>query len=152
MSHSSRTLYYREQDALVLPAKLSSLDTLNAWISDIAVELALPKKVTRHLYIAVDEIAANIISYANIDGADKSCPVITLRISFDSAKRMLTLVFSDNGIPFNPLELEEPDIFAPEHEREIGGLGVLLVKKLMDSVEYYHSDGQNILTLRKIVN
>ena len=57
------------------------------------------------------------------------------------------LIFSDNGKPYNPLDANEPDITASAEERSIGGLGIFMVRKMMDNVEYMYKDGQNVLTL-----
>lgn len=62
---------------------------------------------------------------------------------------MVVLVFIDQGIPYNPLENKDPDITLNLEEREIGGLGIYMVKKIMDEVSYEYMDGQNILRMRK---
>ena len=59
----------------------------------------------------------------------------------------MKLIFRDNGKPYNPLNAEEPDVTASAEERSIGGLGIFMVRKMMDNVEYMYKDGQNILTL-----
>ncbi len=61
----------------------------------------------------------------------------------------VTIVFSDKGVPYNPLKREDPDVGMSADERDIGGLGIFLVKKTMDNVEYSFRDGRNILTIRK---
>ena len=61
----------------------------------------------------------------------------------------MTLVIKDNGFPFNPLEKEEPDISLSASEREIGGLGIFITKKTMDTFSYTYENGQNILTMTK---
>ncbi len=149
MSHGIKTFYYQGQDVLILPAKLSSFSTLKAWLSTIATELVLSEKITKHLYIVADEIVANTASYAYAKEEDAIEPTMMIRVYFDSTVHTLTLIFSDNGSPFNPLEVEAPDILATAEERNVGGLGVFLVKKLMDSVTYAYMNGQNVLTLEK---
>ena len=61
----------------------------------------------------------------------------------------VTLTFLDRGVPYDPLQREDPDVTLPAEERDIGGLGILLTKKTMDDVAYEYRDGQNILTLKK---
>ena len=61
----------------------------------------------------------------------------------------MTLVITDNGVPFNPLERDEPDISLSAAEREIGGLGIFITKKTMDTVSYAYENGKNILTMTK---
>ncbi len=175
MPHSIKTLHPHKhgQESLTLPATSSTLEAFKDWLSDFAQELSLSAKVKNHLLIAVDEIVANIISYAypvhkgctgvcdlnsmgnhgmesdDADNDNMDKHVITLHISYDNLQHTLTLIFTDNGSAFNPLKMEEPNILAPEEERKEGGLGIFLVKKLMDSVEYKYANGQNILTLTK---
>ena len=59
----------------------------------------------------------------------------------------MRLIFADNGKPYNPLDAEEPDITAPAEARAVGGLGIFMVRKMMDNMEYMYKDGQNVLTL-----
>ena len=84
-------------------------------------------------------------SYAYGDGTGNAA----LQFSFDENERLMTLVVSDEGVPFNPLEKEEPDITLSAAEREIGGLGIFITKKTMDTVSYSYEDGRNILTMTK---
>ena len=61
----------------------------------------------------------------------------------------MRIVFKDHGIPYNPLEKADPDVTLPAHKRKIGGLGIFMVKKVMDELSYEYKDGQNIMTIRK---
>lgn len=97
-------------------------------------------KVIRQALIAVDEIFSNIVNYSGADKATLRCLAVGQEI---------TLSFEDNGKAYNPMDAEEPDITAPQEEREIGGLGIFIVKKSMDDVRYEYRNGRNILTLRK---
>ena len=72
-----------------------------------------------------------------------------LSCEFDENERLMTLVIKDNGTPFNPLERDEPDISLSADDREIGGLGIFITKKTMDTVNYSYENGQNILTMTK---
>ena len=74
---------------------------------------------------------------------------MTIRVEEASEPLGVILTFIDSGIPYNPLDKADPDVTLSAEEREIGGLGIFLVKKLMDEVNYQYSEGQNILTLRK---
>lgn len=98
--------------------------------------------LTMKLLVAVDEIYSNIVRYSGAMFAE-----VTVSIQEDK----LSLVFADNGKPYNPLETEVPDITASAEDREIGGLGVFMVRKMMDSVEYEHIQGLNKLTLSKFL-
>lgn len=94
--------------------------------------------------ISCEEIIVNIISYAYPEGRDG---YIWLGVTKD--KEELCIEIQDGGIPFNPLERQEPDIFQELEEREIGGLGIFLVLRMMDHVEYRYEEGRNKLRLRK---
>ncbi|MDO4740243.1 MAG: SpoIIE family protein phosphatase [Eubacteriales bacterium] len=98
----------------------------------------IPLKIGMRLKIAVDEIYSNIVRYSNAEAAELRC---TLNDG------TLTLQFSDDGAPYNPLDTKEPDVTASAEEREIGGLGIFMVRKMMDSVDYEFSKGMNRLTL-----
>ena len=145
MSKNIRTFKYNGEDTLSLPARPEAFETLRSWIENIAAELALPTKTGRHLLIAADEIFTNISSYGYPAG-DGSANV---SVEFDMDDRVLTLTFSDTGVAYNPLEAGEPDIAAPLEDRQIGGLGIFMVRKLMDEVEYRRDGDRNVLILTK---
>jgi len=73
----------------------------------------------------------------------------TVRCAVDKDPLQVVIQFLDQGKPYNPLEKKDADISVPFEEREIGGLGILLVKKSMDSIDYRYKDGKNILTIKK---
>ena len=95
----------------------------------------------------MEEIFINIASYAYRPGEGP----VTIRVSVEEDPIRVTLTFIDNGKPFDPLAREEADVTLPAEKRRIGGLGIFLVKKTMDSVTYEYKDGQNILTVVKNV-
>ena len=74
---------------------------------------------------------------------------MTLSIGFDEAERAITFRMSDKGVPFDPLKKPDPDITLSAEDREIGGLGIFITKKTMDSVRYDYENGENILTMIK---
>ena len=119
---------------------MTALEGVTAFVEQQLEELDIPLPVTTKLLIAVDEIASNIVRYSGATGA---------QVCIEKTADALQLVFKDNGKPYNPLDAEEPDISAPAEERTIGGLGLLMVRKLMDHTEYMYKDGQNVLTLTK---
>lgn len=94
--------------------------------------------------IALEEVVTNIIKYGYTDGADHE---IETRIAAGNSE--LTISVIDEGREFNPLSLPPPDVAAPIEEREIGGLGVHFVRKLMDGVEYRRDGNKNIFIMRK---
>ncbi len=115
---------------------------------DIELEkLDCNMKVQMQIDVAVEEIFVNIANYAyQPDVGDAT-------IIFDTVDdgKTVSITFKDSGVPYNPLEKEDPDITLPGEQRPIGGLGIFMVKKSMDKVLYEHKDGQNVLTLLKSI-
>ena len=102
-------------------------------------------KARRQIDVAIDELFGNIARYAYSPDVGKA----TVRFSVEENPLEVTITFIDNGIPFNPLEKSNPDTHLSAEERPIGGLGIFLVKKSMDLVEYEYKNGQNILKIKK---
>lgn len=100
---------------------------------------AVPTKLSAKLLVAVDEVYCNIVRYS---GASQA------KIEVSRTDRQITMIFADNGKPYNPLEREDPDVTLPLEERDIGGLGVFIVRKIVDETSYIRQDGKNIFTLR----
>ena len=124
-----------------------NLNGVLAFIDSFLEEAECPLKVMYQIDIAAEEIFVNIASYAY--GPEGGKAVIEIALEEDPKTAVIT--FRDSGIPYNPLEREDPDITLSAEERQIGGLGIYMVKKSMDSVIYDYSDGQNILTIRKVL-
>ena len=97
------------------------------------------------LRLSIEEAVENVVRYA-YDGGIGWLEVGT---NLDHDTLVLTVELRDAGVPFNPLEQPDPDINLPAEEREIGGLGIYLCKKLMDSISYRYENGNNILTMTK---
>ena len=91
---------------------------------------------------ALEEVFVNVASYAYEKGG-------TVEVTLSKYKDHIKFVFKDNGKPFNPLDMKDPNITASSEDREIGGLGIYMVKKIMDDVSYEYINNQNILTLIK---
>ena len=94
--------------------------------------------------LATEEIFVNIVNYAYKDRIKEE---ITIEIKNKDNK--IIIIFEDTGIPFNPLDKEDPDINLSIEEREAGGLGIFMTKKMMDNVAYEYKNGKNILTIEK---
>lgn len=109
---------------------------VEAWLEQVDT----PMQTIQKLMIAADEIYSNIIRYS---GAGRA--VIRCKKEDDG----IALTFMDDGKPYNPLEAPTPDVAADAAKRKIGGLGVFVVRSLMDAVEYRHEEGMNVLTVRK---
>ena len=147
MAEDIRRFRINDSDSLVLPAKRDAFVNLQSWLNQIADELALADKTRKHLLIVADEIFTNIANYGYPFG-DGTAEV---PVDFNMATSEIVITFSDNGIAYNPLQVPPPDFDSPLADREIGGLGVFVVKKLMDSVEYERREDRNVLILKKII-
>ena len=109
--------------------------------------VGLSLKTTTALCVAIEEVFVNIAHYAYPEGEGD----VTLRISFDKDNSSVTFTLRDKGVPFDPLAKADPDITLPAAKREIGGLGIFIAKKTMDSLSYTFENGENILTMTKTV-
>ena len=98
------------------------------------------------IHLVVEEVVTNIVKYAYPDGADGY-----LDVEAENCDGQIILRFRDGGTPFNPLTKGAPDTSLPMDHRPIGGLGIYLVKKNVDSVDYEYSNGENILTVVKCI-
>ena len=104
-----------------------------------------PKKAQLQIDIAIDELFGNIAHYAYHPEEGPA----TVRVEVTEHPLSVILTFIDNGVPYNPLEKADPDTSLSAEEREIGGLGIYMVKQTMDEILYEYKDGQNILTVKK---
>ncbi len=126
----------------------ASDDTLYTVLDAIEAHLCkngCPDAVKTQVLISVEEIYVNIAHYAY--GGDKGEATVQMEVTQNP--RICRVVFKDRGIPYNPLEKEDPDISLSAGEREIGGLGIFMVKQCMDKITYRYEDGYNILAIEK---
>ena len=130
---------------LKLMARDDTLQTVLSEIEDCLAENGCPMKLVTQILIAAEEIYVNIAHYAY--GGNEGEARVAMEVTSDP--KICRLVFKDKGIPYNPLDKKDPDITLPASERPIGGLGIYMVKEMMDSVTYEYKDGQNILTMEK---
>ncbi|NLG02544.1 MAG: ATP-binding protein [Clostridia bacterium] len=130
---------------ITIPASSDQLDHVLDFVNQGLNELDCPKKTQLQIDIAVEEIFVNIAhySYETMQGDT------TISIEPLSDHSGLLLTFEDSGKPYNPLEQSDPDITLSASEREIGGLGIFMVKKTMDNLSYLYENGNNILTIKK---
>lgn len=110
-----------------------------------AVEYSIADNIMYKVNIVLDELLSNIVKYSFPDGKEYEID-IALEL-FTTGK--LSVCLTDAGVPFNPFEAPEPDSSIPLEEREIGGLGILLVKKLMDEYHYKRQANLNITSMMK---
>ena len=126
-------------------ARVDQLDVVTEFINEELEKQDCSMKAQMQIAIAVEEIFVNIASYAyNPKDGDA-----TILCEIGGNPLAVTIQFLDNGKPYNPLKKEDPDITLSAEEREIGGLGIFMVKKSMDSIDYQYVDGKNILTIKK---
>ena len=144
---------YKPQQAKVqttgktFPAQIAALPEVLSFMEETLEGYDCSMKNQTALCIAIEEVFVNVASYAYADG----CGDVTLDLEFDEATRDLTMRLSDWGAPFDPLQKPDPDISMTLEDRQIGGLGIFIVKKTMDAVHYNYADGKNILTMIKTI-
>ena len=127
-----------------LNSTLSALEKLSEALTNFGRRNGLASKVVHDLNLALEEIFTNIISYGYSDNREHE---IKVRLSVQPGEIRVTV--EDDGRPFNPLEVPEPDTTKPLEERIVGGLGIYLVRKLMDGLEYKRQGNKNLLTIKK---
>ena len=125
-----------------LTPSLESMEQVTAFVEQELETAGISMKVIAQINIAVDEIFSNIARYSGANDA-------TVGVSVEDGR--ITLRFADNGRPYDPTEKPDPNISLSVEERDVGGLGIFMVKKFMDTVEYEYHDGLNILTLIKLI-
>lgn len=130
---------------LTIAATLENIEKVTDFVNEQLEALDCPMKMQMQIDIAIDELLSNIARYAY---APKTGDV-TVRLESLDDPISVTITFIDNGIPYNPLEKNDPDTTLSLEERPIGGLGIYMVKKTMDDMTYEHKDGQNILSIKK---
>lgn len=134
-------------EEFVLQNDISQVTQLGAMIKETAQRLNIPKSLAYQLRLAMEEAVVNIIDYAYPAGTSGD---IRVRETFNGQR--LKFVITDTGIAFNPTEASIADTSLSAEDRPVGGLGILLVRKLMDAINYERIDGKNILTLTKTIN
>jgi len=126
-----------------ISADVSYLDEVFSFVNSVVEDLTADKKFKINLNVVVEEIFVNIANYAYPAGNGDAV------ISIFTENNKLTIEFRDTGIKFNPLEKSDPDITLSATERQIGGLGIFLVKKTVDDISYRYEKNENILTISK---
>ena len=127
-------------------ANNQELSRVQEFIQNILLRFGCNDKTIMQINLVVEEVFVNIANYA-YQNDDGTCKVI---VNYDGAKQVM-ITFEDNGIPFNPLEKEDPDITLSADKREVGGLGIFITKQIMDQVEYTYENQKNVLKITKIL-
>jgi anti-sigma regulatory factor (Ser/Thr protein kinase) len=135
----------RHMKELKLEASIDNIAPVTDWVNEILEQSDCPVKIQLQIDVAIDEIVTNIASYAyGAEGGDFS-----VQAEIRNEPRQLELRFIDSGIPFDPLQKADPDTSLSAEERQIGGLGIYLVRSIMDQVTYSRKEGKNILSMTK---
>lgn len=132
-------------EQLRIPANIEQLGAVMEFVDEVLERGDCPLEIRTLIDVAVEEIFVNIASYAYT--SDEG--VAELNAGFEGEPRRVVITFKDSGVPYDPLEKPDPDISLSAEERSVGGLGIFLVKQIMDKVGYRYENGQNILTLEK---
>lgn len=136
-------------NTIELTAVMENLDDGLDFVVNGIEAAGVEKKIAGKIRLACEEVLVNVIHYAyptDIQG--------TLTVSYELTNEGKDLIIKvmDKGVPFNPLEKEDPDVDLPLEERQIGGLGIFMVRNIMDDLTYTRENEMNILTMRKSVN
>ena len=130
---------------ITVAADLDSLNDVLAFVDGEMERAGCSMKLMTQVDMAVEEIFVNIARYAYHPEAGEA----SVRCEAGGDPFQIVVGFADRGRPFNPLDRKDPDVTLDAEARQLGGLGILMAKKLMDDVQYEYRDGKNILTLRK---
>ena len=132
---------------LTIAARIDSIPAVTDFVDEQLDQLNASRKVHIQIAVAIDEIFSNIAKFSY--GPEGGEAIV--RVDMEDDPAAVVISFIDTGTPFDPLSEEDPDLTLEAEERDIGGLGIYLVKKSMDGVYYEYKDGQNILTIRKLI-
>ena len=130
---------------LTIDATIENIAAVTDFVDGQLEQLGCPVKTQTQLDIAIDELFSNIANYAYYPEIGTA----TIRVEVTGDSLAVVITFIDNGVPYNPLAKADPDITLSVEQREIGGLGIYMVKKTMDDISYEYRAGQNILRIKK---
>lgn len=132
-------------EKMTIEATVENLAAVTEFITSSLEEKDCSIKTIMQMELVIEEIFVNVSSYAYRPNVGP----VTVCKDFEDAPPAVKITFIDSGVEYNPLEHKDPDINAELEERDIGGLGIFLVKKNVDEIFYERKDGKNILTVRK---
>lgn len=130
---------------LTVDAVIDNIPVVISFVDEQLEALDCPMRAQMQIEIAIDELFSNIAHYAYNPAVGSA----TVRVEVVEEPMAVVITFIDHGVPYDPLTKDDPDISLSADEREVGGLGIYMVKKSMDSVTYEYQDGQNILAIKK---
>ena len=130
---------------LTIRANVNKLNEVLSFVEGELEKLDCPMKAQMQIEVAVEELFINIASYAYAPEEGDA----VIRVEALPEARAVMITFQDRGVPYDPLAKPDPDVTLSAEERQVGGLGIYMVKKSMDDMKYAYRDGQNILTITK---
>ena len=133
---------------LTIAATVENIETVTDFVNEQLEALDCPIKAQMQIDIAIDELFGNIAHYAYNPEIGQA----TVRVEVVEEPLSVVITFIDNGVPYDPLAKADPDTTLSAEERDIGGLGIYMVKKSMDDIAYEYKDGHNILKIKKNLN
>ena len=136
---------------LTIEANTDNLDKVLSFVDQRLEELDCSMKVQMQIDLAIEEVYVNVAQYAyqHLPPEERSKGMVSICVEDLEDPKRVEVTFTDEGIPFDPLAKADPDVTLNADSRPIGGLGIFMVKKSMDSVEYEYKEGKNILKFRK---
>ena len=130
---------------LTIEATIENITQVTDFVNGHLEQYDCPLKAQMQIDVAIDELFSNIARYAY----DPKTGPATVQVEVQKDPMAVIITFIDRGKPYDPLSRKDPDLNLPLEERKEGGLGIFLVKKVMDDVRYEYKDGRNILRIRK---
>lgn len=130
---------------LTIDATIENIPIVTDFVNEQLGGLGCSVKIQRQIDIAIDELFGNIALYAY----NPETGTATVCVELTEEPLAVIITFINNGVPYDPLKKDDPDIALSAEEREIGGLGIYMVKKSMDGISYEYKDGKNILSIMK---
>lgn len=132
---------------ITLPAIIENVEKVTAFVNTELEKAKCSVKTKAEIDMAIDEVFSNIANYAY----DLVTGKATIQIEMQDNPQAIVIKFIDEGKPFDPLKKKDPDVTLSAEKREIGGLGIFMVKKSMDDIKYEYKDNKNILTIKKFI-
>ena len=132
------------QSHITLPNDVQATTELGMFVDEVCENVGFDMSTTFKLNLAIEEAVVNVMSYAYPAGTKGD-----VDIDAEADDEQLKFVISDSGTPFDPTQKAEVDTTLSAEERGIGGLGIYLIRQIMDTINYERVDGKNVLTLRK---
>ena len=130
---------------LTVEATVESIPVITEFVDGQLEQFDCPMKAQAQIDIAIDELFSNIVQYAYYHGTGPA----TVRVEVMEEPLSVVITFLDPGVPYDPLAKADPDVTLSAEERDVGGLGIYIVKKNMNEITYEYKDGKNILRIRK---